>query len=63
MDHDQAVQTHAVERYLLKEMTPSEREEFEAHYFDCTACADDLRAAARFIEEAKQSWLETPGSS
>lgn len=65
MDHDHAVQTHAVERYLLKEMTPAERLEFEEHYFDCVVCAEDLRAAARFIDEAKAVWqdeAESPDS-
>jgi hypothetical protein len=53
MEHEQAVQEMAVERYLLDELTPELREEFEAHLFDCAECSLDLRAEAAFIQEAK----------
>jgi hypothetical protein len=46
MDHPQAVNTSATERYILGEMTDEEREGFEEHYFSCRECADDVRAAA-----------------
>jgi hypothetical protein len=44
MQHQQALDTKASERYLLGEMSEPERFDFEAHYFDCPACADDVRA-------------------
>src|SRR5450759_2792195 len=44
MQHQQALGTKASERYLLGEMSEPERFDFEAHYFDCPACADDVRA-------------------
>lgn len=44
MTHTEAVDTYAAERYLLGEMTEAERQAFEAHYFECETCADDLRA-------------------
>jgi hypothetical protein len=53
MDHNQAVDEMAAERYLLNELTPEAREAFEEHYFDCPECAIDLRAAAAFVNEAK----------
>ena len=53
MEHEQAVQEMAVERYLLDELTPELREEFEAHLFDCAECSLDLRAEAAFLAEAK----------
>jgi anti-sigma factor RsiW len=53
MDHTEAVEQMAVERYLLNEMTPEVREAFEQHYFDCQECALDLRAGAAFVNEAK----------
>lgn len=53
MDHSEAVQQMAAERYLLDELTPEERDAFEAHFFDCPDCAIDLRAGAAFVDEAK----------
>ncbi|MBZ5624228.1 MAG: zf-HC2 domain-containing protein [Acidobacteriia bacterium] len=54
MDHNLATKTQAVERYLLGEMPPEEREDFEEHYFDCADCAKDVRAAARFRANARE---------
>src|ERR1700719_1444646 len=53
MDHSDAVKQMTAERFLLDELTPEEREDFEAHLFDCPECALDLRAGAAFIDEAK----------
>jgi hypothetical protein len=53
MDHNQAVEQMAAERYLLNELTPDAREAFEEHVFDCPDCAMDLRAAVAFVDEAK----------
>ena len=53
MDHGEAIQTMATERYLLDELTPEERDAFEQHMFGCQECALDLRAGAVFIREAK----------
>jgi len=53
MDHGEALQMMAAERYLLDELTPEEREAFELHLFGCQECALDLRAGAAFIQEAK----------
>lgn len=43
MTHAQAVETHAAERYLLDEMPELERYAFEAHYFECAECAEEVR--------------------
>ena len=53
MDHSEAVERMAAERYLLDELTAKEREAFEEHLFDCPDCAVDLRAGAAFVDEAK----------
>jgi hypothetical protein len=53
MEHQRAVQNLAVESYLLGEMSPSEREAFEEHFFECSVCGEDVRAAAKFMEEAR----------
>lgn len=53
MEHERAVRNLAVESYLLGEMTPGERDAFEEHYFECGICAEDVRTASQFIEDAK----------
>jgi hypothetical protein len=53
MDHTDAIRTMAAERYLLNELIPDDRESFEAHYFTCSECAEDLRSAAAFLQEAR----------
>jgi hypothetical protein len=54
MEHNRAVEIQAVERYLLGEVPPEEREDFEEHYFTCAECAQDVRAAARFRANARE---------
>ena len=63
MDHHQATQHAAVEKYLLDELTPELREEFEAHFFDCQECALDLRAtdALVLLQRADQVAPQKPG--
>lgn len=61
MEHQQAIQNLAVESYLLDQMTPQERDAFEEHYFECTVCAEDIRAASRFLEDAREVLSEGPG--
>ena len=58
MDHGEALQMMAAERYLLDELTPEERDAFELHMFGCQECALDIRAGAAFIREAKTQLTE-----
>ncbi|MGD0567224.1 MAG: zf-HC2 domain-containing protein [Candidatus Sulfotelmatobacter sp.] len=53
MDHDEVVRQKMTERYLLEELDPKQREEFEEHFFDCGICALDVRAASMFVEQSK----------
>src|SRR4051794_12388281 len=50
MEHQQAMETQAIERYLLEEMPQEERDAFEAHFFSCVECAEDARAAAQMLD-------------
>ena len=61
MNHEQAVKRQAVERYLLDELAPAERSEFEEHYFDCAECAADVEAAAVFAANARSVFSEEAG--
>jgi Putative zinc-finger len=53
MNHSEAVEQMAAERYLLNELAPDARDAFEEHMFDCQECALDLRAGTAFVQEAK----------
>jgi len=53
MDHARAVSAHSPERYLLREMTPVEQEEFELHYFECEECALAVEAGEVFIANSR----------
>jgi len=72
MEHTEAVELEAAERYLLGQMSEPEIDAFEKHFFECTACADELETGVVFQEnlraagaavsepaEAKWSWLKS----
>jgi len=52
MDHNEAVRMHAAEKYILGELSPVLREEYEEHFFACVACALEVKAAAAFVDNA-----------
>lgn len=54
MDHIEAIQSGATEKYLLGELTDLDREAFEAHFFECQECAAGIEAGFTFVEGAKQ---------
>jgi hypothetical protein len=60
MDHDVVVGQKMTERYLLNELDPEMRDEFEEHFFDCPVCALDVRAGAMFVEQSKVVLAEKP---
>jgi len=63
MNHTEAVEQLAVERYLLDELAPDAREAFEEHLFDCQECALDVRVGTLFVDEAKTQLPNLPGNS
>jgi hypothetical protein len=60
MDHNQSTNLMAIEKYLLEELTPEQRDEFEEHFFDCEECATDLQATAVFMAAARQEFKANP---
>jgi Putative zinc-finger len=60
MDHDVVVGQKMTERYLLNELDPEVRDEFEQHFFDCPVCALDVRAGAMFVEQSKLVLADKP---
>lgn len=53
MEHHEAIEMMASERYLLNELTPELRDAYEEHMFGCTECANDARFGAAFVDHAK----------
>jgi hypothetical protein len=66
MDHATVIREKITEKYLLSELQPTVRDEFEEHFFDCPDCARDIRAASEFVEqskvvlEEKVAWVPKP---
>ena len=58
MDHLDAETMKAVERYALGDLSVSEVEEFERHFFDCPQCSEELRALTIFQENARAVFIE-----
>ena len=54
MDHSEAVQLQAAVKYVLGELSPVQREDYEEHYFDCAECAVDIKALATFADTARE---------
>src|SRR5579859_2501978 len=61
MDHTEAVKLQAVEKYILGELAPPLRDEFEAHYFDCMECSLNLRSGVAFAAASRQYFAESAG--
>jgi hypothetical protein len=53
MEHSEAIQLMAAEKYLLDELPAEVRDEFEEHLFGCHECAMDMRTASAFLEQGK----------
>lgn len=60
MDHEVVVLRQMTEKYLLNELDPGTRDEFEEHFFDCPKCAFDVRIGSEFVDQTKAILAETP---
>jgi len=54
MDHNEAVRLHAAEKYLLGKLAKEQHAEYEEHYFDCSACAEEIKATVAFMQGLRQ---------
>ncbi|SRR5579885_2560203 len=62
MEHSEAIEMKAAERYVLGDLSVSEVEEFERHFFDCPQCSEELRMLSVLQENARAVFAEpTPG--
>jgi hypothetical protein len=53
MNHSDAVRLMASEKYLLEELDPQLREDFEDHMFGCQECALDVRSGMALVQHSK----------
>ncbi len=60
MEHLQAVQMKAAERYVLGELPSDLREQYEEHFFGCVECAEELTLAAAFVENSRAAMGSEP---
>jgi len=60
MDHIEAVNNQAVERYLLGQMPDVEIDAFEKHFFECRTCADEVESGVLFQENARAAFPPVP---
>jgi len=49
MDHQEAVERGAAERYVLGDLPEAERDQFEEHFFECAECAREVRLCAEVL--------------
>ena len=60
MDHLDAKRLQAAEKYVLGELSPELRDEYEEHYFDCADCAEDVKASSAFVGASKEIFRDEP---
>jgi hypothetical protein len=60
MEHTQAIQLKAAERYVLGELPRDLREQYEEHFFSCVECAEELNLAAAFVENSRAAMGSEP---
>ena len=58
MNHNEATQLGAAEKYVLRELADEQREAFEDHFFNCRECNAEVRAAMIFADTAREVFDE-----
>jgi hypothetical protein len=60
MNHSEVVESQALAKYLLGELSVELREEYEEHFFSCPECSRELSTAAEFLAASRQVLSEAP---
>lgn len=63
MDHSEAKNMGAVEKYLLGELSEEESASYEEHFFECRECAEEVKSAAAFVENAREVLADAPATA
>jgi hypothetical protein len=62
INHEDAAMDLMAEKYLLGELTESERETYEDHLFSCQACFEQVKAGTELVSHLRQIGTEAPPS-
>lgn len=60
IDHGTVVTQRLIDKYLLKELSAVQAEEFERHYFECAECAGAVESGEILIANAREVLREMP---
>jgi len=58
MEHKEAIELKAAERYVMRELPVKLRDAYEEHFFDCAECAADIKAATIFAETSQEIFAD-----
>jgi hypothetical protein len=60
MNHNRAIETKSPMRYVLGDLAPEDRDEFEEHLADCLNCMNEVWMATSFAANAKEVFRSQP---
>lgn len=60
MNHNQATEMKSPMRYVLGDLAPVDRDEFEEHLADCSNCMNEVWMATSFAANAKEVFRSEP---
>jgi hypothetical protein len=63
LEHDQAMESMAAEKYVLGELHDDDRDQFEEHFFSCAHCAQDVRDLSGITQGVKELLKSQPKPS
>jgi hypothetical protein len=58
MEHNEAIELKAAERYVLRELPEELREAYEEHFFECAECAADIKTATVFAATSRDIFAD-----
>lgn len=59
MDHEHAINRKIAEQYVFGELSETDANAFEEHFFDCGDCAEDVRDEMQMLESGRDVVRET----
>lgn len=60
ISHTEAVKGQMAEHFVLGTLNPEDRVRFEAHFFDCSDCFENVRIASEFLQHSRRVLSREP---